>query len=138
MAALARRQATGSLTSAETIAEEEGIPPKFLEAILTQLKKAGLVESRRGPSGGFMLVKPADEVSLALVIRVLDGPFAPTPCSRTRNPIVCEGCEDLGTCRLRPFMREVRDAMAEVWEHRSVQDLVKGFGRVKKVRHAAM
>jgi Rrf2 family protein len=138
MAALARREASGSLTSVEIIAAEENIPVKFLEAILTQLKKAGLLESRRGPSGGFMLLKPADEISLALVIRILDGPFAPTPCARTRNPVVCEGCDDLKSCQLRPFMREVRDVMADVWEHRTVHDLVDGYARLKRRSRAAM
>lgn len=137
MAALARRRDDHVHTPVEEIASEEHIPLKFLEAILTQLKKSGLLVSRRGPAGGYILAKDPRDVSLALVIRVLDGPFAPTPCSRTRNPVVCEGCSTLESCHLRPFMREVRDAMARVWEQRSVQDLVDGLVDVETA-HAAM
>ncbi len=138
MAALARRHGERQNTSVEEIAQEEGVPVKFLEAILTQLKKSGLLISRRGPSGGYQLAMDPREISLAHVIRVLDGPFAPTPCSRTRNPVVCESCVTLDSCQLRPFMREVRDAMARVWEQRSVQDLAEGFAPVEDAEHVSM
>lgn len=138
MAALARRHGTQQHTSVEEIAQEEGMPVKFLEAILTQLKKSGLLISRRGPAGGYQLARNPKEISLALVIRVLDGPFAPTPCSRTKNPVVCEGCTSLDDCQIRPFMREVRDVMARVWERRSVQDLVEGYSHVKKMARVSV
>lgn len=138
MAVLARRYGVHQHTSVEEIAQEEGMPIKFLEAILTQLKKSGLLISRRGPAGGYQLARDPNEISLALVIRVLDGPFAPTPCSRTRNPVVCEGCTTLESCQIRPFMREVRDVMAKVWERRSVQDLVEGYSRVKKMARVSV
>jgi Rrf2 family protein len=137
MAALARRHGEPQHTPVEAIAQEENVPVKFLEAILTQLKKSGLLISRRGPAGGYILAQDPREISLAHVIRLLDGPFAPTPCSRTRNPVVCEGCVTLDSCQLRPFMREVRDVMAEVWERRSLQDLVDGYTNVETV-HAPM
>lgn len=137
MAAMARRPQPSALIPVDEIAAEEGIPLKFLEAILTQLKKSGLLVSRRGPHGGYVLARDPRDISLALVIRILDGPFAPTPCSRTRNPVVCEGCISLDSCHLRPFMREARDAMARVWEQRSVQDLADGRVSVEAV-HAAM
>jgi len=138
MAALARRQGEQHHIPVDEIAEEEHIPVKFLEAILTQLKKSGLLVSRRGPAGGYLLAQPPSETSLANVIRILDGPFAPTPCSRTRNPVVCEGCTTLDTCQLRPFMREVRDVMAEVWERRTVQDLIEGYANVESITHVSM
>ncbi len=138
MAALSKRYGESHHTPVEHIADEEHIPVKFLEAILTQLKKSGLLVSRRGPAGGYILAQDPREISLALVIRVLDGPFAPTPCSRTRNPVVCEGCSTLDSCQLRPFMSEVRNVMAEVWERRSVQDLADGYLNVETVTHAAM
>jgi Rrf2 family protein len=62
--------------TAERVAIAQDIPPKFLESILLQLRRAGVVNSQRGPDGGYWLAKPADEISLAEVIRVIDGPLA--------------------------------------------------------------
>ncbi|MBI2434092.1 MAG: Rrf2 family transcriptional regulator [Candidatus Hydrogenedentes bacterium] len=89
MAILGRRYSEGHLVPVEAIAEEHNIPVKFLEATLTQLRKRGLLKSRRGPAGGYALTRPPDKISLAEVIRTLDGPFAPTPCARTREPQRC-------------------------------------------------
>jgi Rrf2 family protein len=66
----------GQPTTAESIAEAQGIPRKFLDNILQGLRHAGLVESRRGPEGGHLLARPADEITLADVIRAIDGPLA--------------------------------------------------------------
>ena len=126
MAVLARRYESRQHVPVDLIAQEEHAPLKFLEAILTELRKGGLLQSRRGPSGGYLLARDPKDITIAMVIRILDGPFAPTPCARTRNPTCCEGCDDMERCRLRPFMREARDVMAQVWEHRSVLDLVTG------------
>lgn len=123
MAALVLKNAEVELVSVDQIAESEGIPLKFLEATLTQLRKRGLLRSRRGPAGGYMLARSAREISLAEIVRTLDGPFAPTPCARTRDPIQCEGCVEMEACAVRPFMREVRDAMAAVLERRTLADL---------------
>jgi len=125
MAALGAQAPGGELVPVEQIADQEGIPLKFLEATLTQLRKRGLLRSRRGPAGGYSLAKDPREISLAEIIRTLDGPFAPTPCSRTRDPVQCEGCTDMEQCAVRPFMREVRDAMAAVLENKSLLDLVE-------------
>ena len=126
MAILAKRYGDHHLVPVDEIAAEEKIPIKFLEATLTQLRKRGLLISRRGPAGGFMLARAPELISLAEVIRTLDGPFAPTSCSRTRNPVQCEGCDDMSLCRIRPVMREVRDAMADLLEKRTILDLANG------------
>jgi Rrf2 family protein len=62
--------------TAERLATAQGIPPKFLESILLQLRRAGVINSQRGPEGGYWLAKPADEITLADIIRVIDGPLA--------------------------------------------------------------
>ena len=134
MAALARHYEERQHIAVEEIAGEDHVPAKFLEAILTQLRKRGLLISRRGPSGGYILARDPKTITLAEVIRTLDGPFAPTPCARTRNPVCCEGCESMEACRVRPFMREVRDVMAGVLEGRTVQDLADEHTAGKKTR----
>jgi Rrf2 family protein len=132
MAVLGAYAPNADLVAVDQIAEQEGIPLKFLEATLTQLRKRGLLRSRRGPAGGYTLARDPREITLAEIIRTLDGPFAPTPCARTRDPIQCEGCSDMETCVVRPFMREVRDAMAEVLEKKSLADLVEEMRRGKE------
>jgi Rrf2 family protein len=74
-AAIELAASTGSHTTAEQLARAQNIPGKFLEAILTQLRRAGLVRSQRGPDGGFWLARPAGEISLADIIRAIDGPL---------------------------------------------------------------
>jgi Rrf2 family protein len=74
-AAIELAASTGTHTTAEQLARAQNIPGKFLEAILTQLRRAGLVRSQRGPDGGFWLARPAGEISLADIIRAIDGPL---------------------------------------------------------------
>lgn len=126
MAVLANHYGDGTFVSVEDIVEEEEVPAKYLESILTQLRKRGLLQSRRGPAGGYQLAAPPESISLADVVRTLDGAFAPTTCSRTRNPICCEGCDDMESCNIRPFMRRVRDEMAAVLEGQHLTDLATG------------
>jgi Rrf2 family protein len=126
------------LMPVEQIAEQHDIPLKFLEATLTQLRKRGLLRSRRGPAGGYTLARPAKDISLAEIIRTLDGPFAPTPCARTRDPHQCEGCINMDECGIRPFMREVRDAMAEVLEKKTLVDLVEAEQRGERLDDVPM
>jgi Rrf2 family protein len=85
--------------TAEQIARAQDIPPKFLESILLQLRRGGIVHAQRGPEGGYWLARPADEISLAQVIRVIDGPLANV---RGQRP------EELG-------YRGAARALQEVW-----------------------
>lgn len=135
MAVLASRYGADDYVSVEDIVALERTPPKFLETILTLLRKQGLLTSRRGPSGGFRLARPPQEISLAEVVRTLDGAFAPTTCARTRNPIRCEGCADMARCYIRPYMRQVRDEMAKVLEGQTVEDLAETYQRDKASAH---
>ncbi len=112
-------------TSAAELAETADVPRKFLEAILTQLRDAGLVESRRGPAGGHRLFAAPETVSAADVIRAIDGPLAMTPCASATAFRACDDCEAVETCRLRHLMRRARDAVADVLENCSLLELSK-------------
>ncbi|GHF69287.1 RrF2 family transcriptional regulator [Seohaeicola zhoushanensis] len=85
----------------EDIAERSGAPKRFLEHILLDLKRAGLIGSRRGRNGGYELIKEARRVSLAEVLRLIDGPLAPLPCLSRRAYQPCEDCKDELNCRVR-------------------------------------
>ena len=111
-------------TSSFDIAEREAIPHKFLEAILVQLRDRGLIDSRRGPNGGHRLAVPADELSIAEILRIMDGPLALTPCASRTQFRACDDCTDVRTCRIRHLMQRVRDATAGVLEGCSLADLM--------------
>jgi Rrf2 family protein len=115
-------------TSAADLAEIAEVPRKFLEAILTQLRDQGLVESRRGPAGGHRLVQQPEQVSAADVIRAIDGPLAMTPCASATAFRACDDCVAVENCRLRHLMRQARDAVATVLEECSLADLCRQAG----------
>jgi len=112
----------GQLAFVNDIATANNIPKKFLDAILGELRNAGFVQSRKGKEGGYRLARPADEIKVGHVVRVLDGPLAPIPCaSRTRYE-PCEDCDEV-TCQVRRMMLEVRQAIADVLDHRSLAEM---------------
>lgn len=121
--ALARHQAEERWVQAGEIAEQERVPKKFLEVILAQLREHGLVESRRGWHGGHRLTRNAAALSVADIMRVVDGPLALTPCASITRFRPCEDCVDVATCRLQALMREARNAVAGVLEARSIAEL---------------
>lgn len=98
------------------LAKDEAIPKKFLEQILLSLKAIGLVESKKGKGGGYRLAKPPEQITLAAVIRQIEGPIAPLPCASEMRFRKCDECVDVETCGTRMVMREVRDAMAGILE----------------------
>lgn len=102
--------------SAQTIAERSNTPRKFLEAILVQLRDNGLIQSRRGPVGGHKLLKSPGVVTVADIIRIIDGPIALTPCASKTQFGICKDCKDIRTCQLTGLMQRVRDAAAAVLE----------------------
>lgn len=104
------------------LAERTAAPRKFLEAILLELNRAGLLVSRRGRSGGYALARPADEISLADIIRVIDGPLALAPCASVTAPGKCQTCPDMETCPIRPALIASRNAVAEVLEGRTLDN----------------
>lgn len=112
----------GSVVQIREIAERQHIPAKFLEQILLTLKNAGLLHSRMGVGGGYYLAKPASEISLGQIVRVLDGPLAPIGCVSQMAYEPC-GCPDEQTCGLRLVMLDVRNAIAEILDRTSLADV---------------
>ncbi|MBC8110073.1 MAG: Rrf2 family transcriptional regulator [Verrucomicrobia bacterium] len=107
------------------IAKQELIPKKFLEQILLELRNHGILYSRRGKAGGYALLKNPAEISIAEIMRVIDGPMAFTPCSSKMLNRKCDECKDEKTCEVRQVMIEARIAFCEVLEKTSLQDLIK-------------
>lgn len=106
------------------IAEEQRIPKRFLEQILNDLKDARVVESRRGVQGGYRLARPPAQISLAEIIRHIDGPLAPVSCVSERFYEPCS-CPDERRCGIRDVMKEVRDFVSQHLEQVSVQELCR-------------
>jgi len=106
-----------------TMAESESISLKFLESILLDLKKQGFLGSKKGKGGGYYLLKPANEITLAAVIRVLEGPIAWLPCVSLNYYEKCTDCVSEEECSVHQMMVEVRDSILDVVENKTVQDL---------------
>lgn len=113
------------------ISVRENISTKFLEQILLALKNAGLVHSKMGVGGGYYLAKPAKEITLGQVFRVLDGPVAPVKCVSQMAYEPC-GCPDEQTCGLRLVMGDVRNAISDILDKTSLADVYKRQGSVRK------
>lgn len=111
----------GQVTSGE-LATRAGAPRKFLEAILLELARNRVVVSRRGKFGGYLLARPAAEISFAEIIRIIDGPLALAPCVSRTAFRKCDDCVDLATCALREALLRARDATADILEGYSLAD----------------
>jgi Rrf2 family protein len=121
MVELAR--AEGAQLTAGELANRADAPRKFLEAILLELARNRLVASRRGKFGGYVLSRPAAEISFAEVIRIVEGPLALAPCVSPRMGLrKCDDCPDLAACALREALARARDATAQVLEAYSLAD----------------
>jgi Rrf2 family protein len=108
---------------ARRIAGEAKVPEKFLETILVELRNAGIVSSRRGTIGGHSLAKPADQIMVGDIVRIIDGPIAPIRCASVTAYQPCADCIDPQTCALRDLMGDVRDAMSNVIDRRTLREL---------------
>lgn len=105
------------------LADRQRLPRKFLEAILLELKRHGLLDSKKGKGGGYFLSRAASQITVGQVIRVLEGPLALTPCVSQTAYRPCEECVDEQTCGIRLAMKEVRDATAQILDHTSLAAL---------------
>ena len=102
----------GASVQLARIAETQRVPPKYLELIMLQLKKAGLVESTRGPRGGYKLARPPAEISFGDVVRVMEGPIALVSCASENFYEPCGDCHDEASCAIRRAFAIVRDQTA--------------------------
>ncbi|WP_395671739.1 RrF2 family transcriptional regulator [Phenylobacterium sp.] len=119
-------RADGVQLTAGELAVRADAPRKFLEAILLELSRRHLIMSRRGKFGGYVLSKPAAEISFAEVIRVIDGPLALAPCVSPRLGFrKCDDCPDRDLCSLREALLRARDATADVLEAYTLADAAR-------------
>ena len=107
------------------IAESKHIPLKFLENILLQLKKADILDSKKGKGGGYFLKAHPSQTTVANVIRIVNGPISMLPCVSLYFYQKCKNCDETN-CGLHGIMEDVRDATLGVLEHRTLQDLAEG------------
>ncbi len=120
------------LVQIKDISARENIPIKFLEQILVTLKNAGLLQSKMGHGGGYYLAKPASEITLGHIIRVLDGPLAPIRCVSQMAYEPCE-CPDEATCGLRMVMGDVRNAIAAILDKTTLADVSRRVSQSRGV-----
>jgi Rrf2 family protein len=123
--------ASSALMQIKEISEREQISPKFLEQILLTLKNAGFLHSKMGVGGGYYLARPAEEITLGQIFRVLDGPVAPIKCVSQMAYEPC-GCPDEETCGLRLAMSDVRNAIADILDNTSLADIAKRQNTIRK------
>lgn len=120
---MARKYDDGLIIVSE-ISKGEYIPYKFLEKILTQLKRRGVLISKIGRDGGYQLSRPPDQIMLGEIIRIIEGKIAPISCVSKAAYEKCYDCEDEKTCEIRRTMLLVRDAMVKILDGTSLKDAI--------------
>jgi Rrf2 family protein len=135
--ALAREYGRGPVLIA-AMAKQEQIPQKFLEMILLELKKKGLLQSKKGKGGGYLLNRSPGAISLGEVVRILDGPIALLPCVSHMAYRRCDECIDEMSCSIRTVMKEVRDRTAEILDGTTLEDLVLRSDQMTKIARPSM
>ena len=105
------------------ISKKKRIPLKFLENILLELKKAGILESKKGKGGGYYLKKDPADIKVATIVRLVNGPIAMLPCVSLYFYKRCENCDE-NQCGLHDIMINVRDATLGILEHKTLRDLL--------------
>jgi Rrf2 family protein len=107
------------------LAKEENIPKKFLEAILVALRKGGVLKSKIGKGGGYMLASPPGSITIGKVVNILEGGFALVECLNDKVKVVCEECGDPASCGIRLVMSDVKIAIDSVLESTTLADMVE-------------
>jgi Rrf2 family protein len=121
---LAREYGTGPMQIKE-IAESEKIPQSFLENILLELRKMGILGSKLGKSGGYFLLRKPEEVNLAEIIRHFEGTIALMYCVSERAYQPCEFCKDESVCEIRKVFKEIRDTTYEILNKTTLKALTR-------------
>jgi len=114
------------------IAQQNNISKKFLDAILLELRKGGILRSKKGPGGGYALSRPASEICIGEAVRILDGPLAPILCASKTAFEACEDCNHPEDCQVRHSMAEVRDAISDVLDNMTLQQMVAKRSSLEK------
>lgn len=120
---IARNSESNKSVMTADIAREQNIPRKFLEIILRDLRNNRILESRRGKDGGFRLLRPAEEVSLTEIMRIIDGPIAMLPCVSLNYYRSCDECEE-EVCEIKGVFEQVRDRTLEVLNGKTIKSLI--------------
>jgi Rrf2 family protein len=113
------------------ISDQQNIPKRFLEQILNDLKSAGIVQSRRGVAGGYRLARKPEEITLAAVVRHLEGALAPVSCVSERFYEKCS-CPDEARCAIRSVMKEVREAVVRIAEKVTIAELCQRWHKLQE------
>ena len=121
MVALARHYGTGPLSIAD-IARESSVPPAYLEQLIAPLRRAGIVESKRGAHGGYTLGRPPDEIRVGDVFRVMEGPIAPMDCVSEDD--ADQTCPLIDGCETRPIWLKLRDSIVDAIDSQTLADLI--------------
>ena len=132
---LAREYARGPILASE-VSAREGIPEKFLQGILLDLTRRGLVSSRRGQGGGYRLARDPSTINVGEVIRTLEGPLALTPCVSRTAYQRCDECADERRCGIRLVMKQVRDETARILEGATLSGVNAAVDRIRRRRPA--
>jgi Rrf2 family protein len=120
-----------SVVRIQMISEQQNIPKRFLEQILNDLKSAGVVESKRGVAGGYRLSRQPEEITLATIVRHIEGALAPVSCVSERFYEKCS-CPDESRCAIRSVMKEVREAVVKIVERVTVAELCDRYRRLQQ------
>ncbi len=123
---LAEEKSRGSASlTIEEVAERGGTPKRFLEHILLEIKRAGLIGSRRGREGGYVLIKDPQSISIGAILRLVDGPMAPLPCLSRGAYQPCADCKDEEACRIRAVFGSVFANYLLLIESLTLADLLR-------------
>ncbi len=120
---LARNSERGQVLIA-TLAEEERIPKKFLEAILLALKNGGVLSSRIGKGGGYSLLASPRSLTIGRIIRILEGDMAPVSCLSETEHSRCDECDDEASCGIRLVMADLQQAIGSIMDTVTLEDMV--------------
>jgi Rrf2 family protein len=106
-----------------TISKSENISLKFLESILLQLRKNGLLASKKGKGGGYYLLKEPHEIPMTTIMRILEGPISMVPCVSLNFYEKCDDCPDEKKCAVHKLMAQLRDSSLQIFRNTTLADL---------------